>query len=126
MKKTVIGILIISIFCTFFASCGKKEISDGMYPAEVTLEGGSGKSTIEKATVEIKNGKALATIVWSSPFYEYMMLEDVKYEPIQKEGNSTFKIPVILDEKIEVSASTVAMSQPYLIDYTLSFRIKGE
>ena len=37
------------------------------------------------------------------------------------EGNSEFQIPVTLDEDVAVSALTVAMSQPHLIDYTLHF-----
>ena len=62
-----------------------------------------------------------ATIVWSSPNYEYMLVDDVRYEPIQTEGNSTFCIPIRLDEDMAVSASTVAMSQPHLVDYVLHF-----
>lgn len=129
MKKTVIKILTIVLLCVLFVSCAKKEITDGMYSVDVTLEGGSGRSTIEDAKIEIINGNPTATIVWSSPFYEYMIVENVKYEPIQKEGNSTFNIPVKLDEKINVSASTIAMSEPHLIDYTLFFdskSLKGE
>ena len=102
MKKTIIGILIISMLCICTVGCTQKEISDG---------------------------EIFATIVWSSPFYEYMIVDDTKYSPIQTEGNSTFKIPIVLDKKINVSPSTVAMSQPYLIDYTLFFyskTLKGE
>lgn len=62
-----------------------------------------------------------ATIVWSSPFYEYMIVDDTRYEPVQTEGNATFEIPAVLDEEIAVSACTVAMSEPHLIDYTLYF-----
>ena len=68
------------------------------------------------------DGKTLtATIVWSSPNYEYMLVDGERYEPIQTEGNSTFQIPVILDEEMAVSASTIAMSQPHLVEYTLQF-----
>ena len=129
MKKKIIGILIISMLCMCTVGCTQKEISDGTYSVEVTLEGGSGRSSIEDATIEISDGEIFATIVWSSPFYEYMIVDDTKYSPIQTEGNSTFKIPIVLDKKINVSASTVAMSQPYLIDYTLFFyskTLKGE
>ena len=50
-----------------------------------------------------------------------MLVDETRYEPVQKEGNSTFEIPVVLDEEIPVSASTVAMSTPHLVDYTLYF-----
>ena len=70
----------------------------------------------------VSDGKTLTAIIeWSSPYYEYMLLEDTRYEPIQTQGNSTFEIPVILDEELPVSASTVAMSQPHLVEYTLYF-----
>ena len=67
--------------------------------------------------------------MWSSPFYEYMLVDEVQYDPIQTEGNSTFEIPAVLDEEMQVSASTIAMSEPHLVDYTLYFdssTIKGE
>ena len=70
---------------------------------------------------DVKDGKVTADIVWSSPNYEYMLVDDVQYDPIQTEGNSEFQIPVTLDEDVAVSALTVAMSQPHLIDYTLHF-----
>lgn len=39
-----------------------------------------------------------------------------------KDGNSTFEIPVsVFDAEMEVTADTVAMSEPHEIDYTLKF-----
>lgn len=104
--------------------------TDGSYTCEVTLQGGSGRATVESpASLTIQNGKIMATLVWSSPYYEYMLVDDVQYDPIQTEGNSTFEIPVTLDTEMEVSALTVAMSEPHLIAYTLHFdssTLKGE
>lgn len=130
MKKTISFALVIAL-CLCFVGCGGQEgkIEDGRYSVDVTLGGGSGKAKIEDATVEIKDGNAVATIVWSSPHYEYMLIGETKYEPIQESGNSTFEIPINFDEEIEVQALTVAMSQPHLIDYTLYFdskTLKGE
>ena len=94
----------------------------GEYTCQVTLSGGSGRASVSSPAVLVSDGKTLtATIEWSSPNYEYMLLEDTRYEPIQTQGNSTFEIPVILDEELPVSASTVAMSQPHLVEYTLYF-----
>ena len=129
IKNRIICILAVIVLCISISACGKKEITDGTYSVNVTLEGGTGRSSIEDAKVVISGGEAVATIVWSSPYYEYMIVGDTRYEPIQTEGNSTFEIPVVLDEKMPVSASTVAMSQPHLIDYTLFFdskTLKGE
>lgn len=63
-----------------------------------------------------------AVIVWSSPNYDYMLIDGEKYLPTNTEGNSTFEIPVAaLDTALAVTADTVAMSTPHEIDYTLTF-----
>ena len=99
-----------------------ESIKDGEYLCEVTLSGGSGKASIESpAKITVKDGKMTAVIVWSSSHYEYMTIGEVKYEPVNTEGNSTFEIPVELDRDIAVSALTTAMSEPHLIDYTIRF-----
>lgn len=103
------------------------KLADGSYTAEVTLGGGSGKATVESpAAIEIKDGKAEAILVWSSPNYDYMVVDGKKYEMTNTEGNSTFQIPVAgFDAEIQVKADTVAMSEPHEIDYTLQFDSKS-
>lgn len=98
-------------------------LEDGNYTVSVALEGGSGRATVEEtAELEIKEGVSTATIVWSSPNYDYMLVEDKKYTPVNKEGNSVFAIPVkYFDEKLPVTADTVAMGTPHEIEYTLQF-----
>lgn len=98
-------------------------LEDGNYTVSVALEGGSGRATVEEtAALEIKEGVSTATIVWSSPNYDYMLVEDKKYTPVNKAGNSTFAIPVkYFDEKLPVTADTVAMGTPHEIEYTLQF-----
>lgn len=98
-------------------------VEDGSYTAEVTLTGGTGRATVDSpAAIEIKGDEATATIVWSSPYYDYMMVNDEKYLPVNKDGNSTFEIPIAeFDTEMEVTADTTAMSQPHAIDYTLNF-----
>ncbi len=97
-------------------------LEDGEYTADVTLTGGSGRASVSSpATVYVKNGQLTAEIVWSSSHYEYMNVGEVRYDPVNTEGNSTFIIPVELDCDIAVSALTTAMSEPHLIDYTLHF-----
>ena len=90
---------------------------------EVALEGGSGKATVESpAEMKISDGKAMATITWSSPNYDYMIVDGEKYEMVNTEGKSVFDIPVAaFDTALEVKADTVAMSEPHEIDYTLQF-----
>ena len=98
-------------------------LEDGDYTMDVTLTGGSGRATIDSpAAINVEGDKATATIVWSSPNYDYMLVDDEKYEPVNKDGNSTFEIPVsVFDAEMEVTADTVAMSEPHEIDYTLNF-----
>ena len=94
----------------------------GTYTCEVTLNGGSGRASVASPADLVSDGETLtATIQWSSPHYEYMIVDGVQYDPIQQEGNSTFQIPVVLDADMAVSASTVAMSEPHLVEYTLYF-----
>lgn len=106
---------------------GKKledlKLEDGTYEFDVTLTGGTGRATVESpAKVEIKDKEATATIIWSSPNYDYMIVDGEKYEPVNRDGNSTFEIPVtVFDTEMEVTADTVAMSTPHEIDYTLNF-----
>ena len=99
------------------------KLEDGEYTVDVAMEGGSGKASVDSpAALEIKDGKITATIVWSSPNYDYMIVNDEKYEPVNKDGNSTFEIPVdAFDYKMPVTADTVAMSTPHEIEYTLQF-----
>ena len=94
----------------------------GDYTCAVTLTGGSGRASIASPADLTSDAETLtATIQWSSPYYEYMIVDGVQYDPIQQEGNSTFQIPVVLDADMTVSASTIAMSEPHLVEYTLYF-----
>ena len=97
--------------------------ADGSYTCEVTLEGGSGRATVESpAALTVADGKMTATLVWSSPNYDYMIVDGEKYLPTNTEGNSTFEIPAAaLDTALTVTADTVAMSTPHEIEYTLTF-----
>ena len=97
--------------------------ADGSYTCEVTLEGGSGRATVDSpAALTVTDGRMTATIVWSSPNYDYMLVDGEKYLPTNTEGNSTFEIPVTaLDTPLDVVGDTVAMSTPHEIEYTLTF-----
>ena len=102
--------------------------ADGSYTCEVTLEGGSGRATVDSpAALSVADGKMTATIVWSSPNYDYMIVNGEKYLPTNTEGNSTFEIPVsALGVPLSVVADTVAMSTPHEIEYTLTFSAPSE
>ena len=99
-------------------------LEDGDYTMDVTLTGGSGRATIDSpAAINVEGDKATATIVWSSPNYDYMIVDGTKYLPSSTEGGSVFEIPVsAFDEPVSVIGDTVAMSKPHEIEYTLTFR----
>ena len=100
--------------------------ADGTYTCDVTLEGGSGRATVDSpAALTVADGRMTATIVWSSPNYDYMLVDGEKYLPTNTEGNSTFEIPVAaLGTPLAVTADTVAMSKPHEIEYTLTFTLE--
>lgn len=98
-------------------------LEDGTYTSEVKLEGGSGKASITSpAELTVRDGSLTARIEWSSPNYDYMIVDDEKYLPVNTEGNSVFEIPVtVFDQSFPVLADTTAMSKPYEIEYSLTF-----
>ncbi len=99
------------------------ELFDGTYTVELDFEGGSGKASIfSPATISVADGKITATFEWSSPNYDYMIVDGEKYLPVNEDGNSVFEIPVAsLDEPMTVIGDTVAMSKPHEIEYTITF-----
>ena len=98
-------------------------LADGEHTAEVTLEGGTGRATVESPAVIRMNGdECTAVITWSSPHYDYMIVDGQRYEPVNTEGNSVFEIPLpYFDSPFDVIADTTAMSEPHEIEYKLTF-----
>ena len=105
------------------AAVDPANLADGDYQIGVTLEGGSGKATVESpAKLMVKDGAMTAVIVWSSPNYDLMVVDGEEYFPVPRSGNSTFEVPVsALDTDLAIQAETTAMSEPHMIDYTLHF-----
>ena len=103
------------------------KLEDGTYTAAVELEGGTGKASVDSpCEITVKDGEVMAEICWSSPNYDFMIVDGEEYYPVNESGNSEFVIPVVLDEEMAVQADTTAMSQPHLIDYTLQFTLLTE
>ena len=100
------------------------ELADGEYAIEVNLAGGSGRASVSSPTVLIvRDGRAWARLLWSSPYYDYMLLDDTRYENLSTDGgNSTFEIPITaMDSPMAVIADTTAMGDPIEIEYQLTF-----
>ena len=98
-------------------------VEDGTYTIELTMEGGSGRASIQSpAQITVTDGAATATLEWSSPNYDYMLVNGEKYLPVNTEGNSVFEVPVeALDAPLTMIGDTVAMSTPHEVEYTVTF-----
>lgn len=98
-------------------------VEDGSYTIELTMEGGSGRASIQSPTqITVADGAATATLEWSSPNYDYMLVNGEKYLPVNTEGNSVFEVPVeALDAPLTMIGDTVAMSTPHEVEYTVTF-----
>lgn len=98
-------------------------VEDGSYTIELTMEGGSGRAGIlSPAQVTVAGGAVTATLEWSSPNYDYMLVNGEKYLPVNTEGNSVFEVPVeALDVPLTMIGDTVAMSTPHEVEYIVTF-----
>ena len=100
------------------------DLPDGTYSIEVNMTGGSGRASVSSPTwLVVKEGYAYARLLWSSSYYDYMIVDEVRYENETDDGsNSTFTIPILaMDEEIPVVADTTAMGDPVEIEYKLTF-----
>ena len=137
-KKKLTAVILVMVMCVqLLSGCGiqkdasqnkkatedEETLADGEYSVEVTLEGGTGRAKVDSpAKVKVEDGKAYATIVWSSTHYDYMLVDGKKYLNENEGGNSTFTFPIDgIPCKMNVVGDTTAMSVPHEIDYTLKF-----
>ncbi len=131
VKKHIVLLFVLLSFL-FVTSCvsqgvtsvkqeNTKEEKDGTFEVDITFEGGTGKAYIKSpVTIERKDGQMSATFVWSSKNYDYMLVDNVRYDNENPGGESTFTIPVkTLDEPLNVIGDTTAMSKPHEIEYTI-------
>ncbi len=108
-------------------------LADGTYVIDAELHGGSGRAHIESPVqITVEKGGARATIVMSSEYYDYCILDGVTYKPVNTTGNSAFEVPLTaIGYEMPFQADTTAMSTPHLVDYTIlmdadSLRPMGE
>lgn len=128
-SKARLGLILCAICAVFFGltGCGSSTQDEGLkpgtYTVEVALSGGTGRASVTSPTeLTVSADEMTATIVWSSPNYTWMEIDGTRYDQVNAAGaNSSFEIPVQLDTDIAVSAETVAMSSPHVVEYTLRF-----
>lgn len=100
------------------------DAADGEYSIEVNMTGGSGRASVSSPTwLVVREGRAYARLVWSSSYYDYMVVEGQRYDNLADDsGNSTFVIPVVaMDRGFSVIADTTAMGDPVEVEYVLTF-----
>lgn len=127
MKRLITILTAVIIAMVLIGGCGTpKTVENGRYKAELTMEGGTGKAYIESPVlIEVIDGSAAVTLVWSSKNYDYMIVEGKKYLNENEGEASTFTITLDsveqLKDSLQVIGDTTAMSTPHEIEYTLSF-----
>lgn len=100
------------------------DLPDGEYSIEVNMTGGSGRASVSSPTwLIVKEGHAYARLLWSSSYYDYMIVDEQRYDNLTDDGsNSTFIIPIVaMDEEMHVVADTTAMGDPVEVEYALTF-----
>ncbi len=100
------------------------DMPDGTYSIEVNMTGGSGRASVSSPTwLIVKDGKAYARLLWSSSYYDFMIVGGKKYlNESTNGGNSTFTIPITqFDTIMNVVGDTTSMGDPVAIGYKLTF-----
>lgn len=100
------------------------DLPDGTYSIEVNMTGGSGRASVSSPTwLIVSGGRAYARLLWSSMYYDYMVVDETTYyNETDDGGNSTFTIPItVMDDVMPIVADTTAMGDPVPIDYELTF-----
>ncbi|MDO4753724.1 MAG: ABC transporter substrate-binding protein [Bacillota bacterium] len=107
------------------AQSSTKNPSDGLYRIEAQLKGGTGRVKIHSPVeIEVKNGEITAVFIWTSSFYEYMLVDGQKHLPENRDkekDTTTFRIPLKAIETFPFVAQTSKMSRPYDIEYSIEF-----
>ena len=111
---------------------GEKDAEKRTEYYEIAFEGGSGKAQIT-SPVEVNfekddSGKDIITarFVWNSKNYDYMIVENVRYENETPGENSSFTVAIPgIDSPLTVIGDTTAMSTPHEIEYTITFLDRG-
>lgn len=119
VKAALIALVFLSplFLCAFVRA-------DGEYSVSVDISGGSGKASVTSPTLLTVEGKIpYARIQWSSPNYDYMVVDgDIYYNQSEEGVNSVFEIPVLCwDEEMDVIADTTAMGNPVEVHYQFLF-----
>lgn len=103
------------------------ELPDGEYcPERFSWSGGSGRIRISCDRVIVENGIAFADIVFSSPNYICVIVNEVRFTGIHTDTASVFRIPVTTEGETVIRGITTAMSKEHEIEYVLNVFIGND
>ncbi|MBQ7486063.1 MAG: ABC transporter substrate-binding protein [Clostridia bacterium] len=94
-----------------------------LVPDGFSFSGGSGRITITCDEVIVTDRDAVAKIVFSSPNYAYVRVDDTEYPTTTDEHTSWAQIPVQINHAFDIQAMTTAMSTPHEITYSIYIRV---
>jgi hypothetical protein len=99
----------------------------GSYSLKGELTGGSGKAHFDgPLLLTVEEEGSFLTFTMSSPYYDYVIVEGERFEPLEPDGNSTFRVPFErLNEDFLFTADTTAMSEPHEIDYSVRIDLEA-
>ena len=100
-------------------------LADGEYtPESFSFSGGTGKTKITCEKVTVADGKAAATIVFSSSKYGYVKANDKQYNVLSAdEKGSRFEFPVDLNVENTIIGMTTAMEEAHEIEYKITITL---
>ncbi len=108
--------LVLIVFAAYYCKAPEK---GEFAPGSFSFSGGTGRVQISCESVKLDHGRYSAVIVFSSPHYSYVKVNDVKYEGSYTPDTSSFEIPVEVDQEFPVIGCTTAMSVPHEVEYRL-------
>lgn len=104
----------------------RTDLADGVWvPDSFSVSGGTNKVIITCPKVTISDGKAVATIVFSSDKYTQLKANGKIYDGVTDSAanTSTFFVPVALNTANPIIGKTVRMSDPHWISYSITVRM---
>lgn len=104
----------------------RTDLADGVWlPGSFSASGGTNKVSITCPKVTISDGKAVATIVFSSDKYTQLQANGKIYDGVTDSAanTSTFFVPVALNTANPIIGKTVRMSDPHWISYSITVRM---
>lgn len=116
-KRIIIAFALLLALCVISAHCER------LTPDGFSFSGGTGRVEISCDHVDIEDGQACATIVFSSPRYTSLRIGDEVYESVVEGDTSLFTVPLPINRAVKLYATTTAMSEPHEIEYTVFIRI---